>query len=381
MTTLGSATAPRVATDWVEVVRGLGPAFAARANDHDERDGFVAENMAALKAAGVLAAGVPRELGGGDATHAELCEMLRALAGCCGSTALTLAMHTHAVATAVWRWRKEGGPVENLLRRVAAENLVLVTSGGSDWLRGSGAAERVEGGWRVEARKIFASGAPAGDLLITGAVYEDPTAGPTVLHFAVPLRHENVTLLDTWRVLGMRATGSHDVRIDGFFVPDAAVTARRPQGKWHPLFHVITMVALPLIYAVYLGIAEAAREKALALARPRAADPSLPYLVGELELELTTARLAWAELVALAADSMPGVETTNRITTARTLVGRAAIRAVEKAMEVAGGAAFYREHGLERLFRDVQGARYHPLQEKVQLRMSGRLALGLDIDE
>jgi acyl-CoA dehydrogenase len=381
MMTLGLAAAPTVATDWVEVVRKLDPAFSTRASDYDEQDGFIAENIAELKAAGVMAAGVPRELGGRGATHTELCEMLRALAGYCGSTALTLSMHTHAVATAVWRWRKEGGPIENLLRRVAAENLVLVTSGGSDWLRGSGSAERVEGGWRVKARKIFASGAPAGDLLITGAVYDDPTAGPTVLHFAVPLRHENVTFLDTWRVLGMRATGSQDVRIDGFFVPDAAVTARRPQGKWHPLYHVITMMALPLIYSVYLGIAEAAREKALTLARPRAADPNLPYLVGELELELTTARLAWAELVALAADGTPGAETTNRITTARTLVGRAAIRTVEKAMEVAGGTAFYREHGLERLLRDVQGARYHPLQEKVQLRMSGRLALGLDIDE
>ena len=381
MTTLGLAAPPTVATDWVEVVRKLGPAFAARASDYDERDGFVAENMAELKAAEMMAAGVPGELGGGGATHTELCEMLRALAGYCGSTALTLSMHTHAVATAVWRWRKEGGPLEALLRRVAAENLMLVTSGGSDWLRGSGIAERVEGGWQIKARKIFASGAPVGDLLITGAVYDDPATGPTVLHFAVPLRHESVTLLDTWRVLGMRATGSQDVRIDGFLVPDAAVAARRPQGKWHLLYHVIAMMALPLIYSVYLGIAEAAREKALVLARPRAADPGLPYLVGELELELTTARLAWAELVALAADGTPGVETTNRITSARTLVGRAAIRAVEKAMEVAGGRAFYREHGLERLLRDVQGARYHPLQEKDQLRMSGRLALGLDIDE
>src|SRR5688572_12329927 len=106
--TLRLAAAPTAATDWVEVVRKLGPAFAARARDYDERDSFVAENMAELKAAGVLAAGVPDELGGGGATHTELCEMLRALAGYCGSTALTLSMHTHAVATVVWRWRKEG---------------------------------------------------------------------------------------------------------------------------------------------------------------------------------------------------------------------------------------------------------------------------------
>jgi acyl-CoA dehydrogenase len=64
----------------------------------------------------------------------------------------------------------------------------------------------------------------------------------------------------------------------------------------------------------------------------------------------------------------------------RTLAGQAAIRTVERAMEVAGGASFYRSLGLERAFRDVQAARFHPLQEKQQLRYAGRLALGLDID-
>jgi acyl-CoA dehydrogenase len=44
------------------------------------------------------------------------------------------------------------------------------------------------------------------------------------------------------------------------------------------------------------------------------------------------------------------------------------------------GAALYHSTGLERLFRDVQGARYHPLQEKAQQRYAGRMALGLDID-
>jgi acyl-CoA dehydrogenase len=49
-------------------------------------------------------------------------------------------------------------------------------------------------------------------------------------------------------------------------------------------------------------------------------------------------------------------------------------------MEVAGGASFYRRVGLERAFRDIQGSRFHPLQEKAQWRYTGRLALGLDID-
>jgi len=64
----------------------------------------------------------------------------------------------------------------------------------------------------------------------------------------------------------------------------------------------------------------------------------------------------------------------------RTIFVNAALRAVEKAMEAAGGAAFYRSGPLERLFRDIQGARYHPLQEKPQTRYTGRVLLGLDID-
>jgi NAD(P)-dependent dehydrogenase (short-subunit alcohol dehydrogenase family) len=61
----------------------------------------------------------------------------------------------------------------------------------------------------------------------------------------------------------MRNTASHDILLEDVFVPEAAVAARRPQGKWHPLFHLISMLSLPLVYAVYVGVAEAARERAL----------------------------------------------------------------------------------------------------------------------
>ena len=109
-------------------------------------------------------------------------------------------------------------------------------------------------------------------------------------------------------------------------------------------------------------------------------DPDVCQLIGEMENELTIARLVHADMVAIAAKGEVGPDTTNRIMIGRTLAGGAAIRAVEKAMEVLGGAALYRSIGLERLFRDVQGARYHPLQQKAQQRYTGRLVLGLDID-
>ncbi|MGH3919316.1 MAG: acyl-CoA dehydrogenase family protein, partial [Pseudonocardiaceae bacterium] len=111
-------------TDWGALAQEVGPAFAARAADHDERDAFVTENYAELKARRFFSAGVPVELGGGGASHSELCAMLRELARHCGSTALALSMHTHLLATTVWRWR-QGQPVEPLLRRVAQEQIVL----------------------------------------------------------------------------------------------------------------------------------------------------------------------------------------------------------------------------------------------------------------
>jgi len=68
---------------------------------------------------------------------------------------------------------------------VATEQLVLVSTGARDWLESNGSMRAVEGGYRVSARKAFASGSPAGDVAITTAPYEDPALGWQVLHFAV----------------------------------------------------------------------------------------------------------------------------------------------------------------------------------------------------
>jgi alkylation response protein AidB-like acyl-CoA dehydrogenase len=289
-------------------------------------------------------------------------------------------MHTHLVAATVWRWRHGDKVVEPLLRRVAAEQLTLVSSGASDWLEGSGRAEKVEGGYRVTARKIFGSGSPTGKLLLTTAVYEDPSAGRTVLHIPVPLTAPEVKVQDNWRTLGMRGTGSHDIVIEGLFVPDAAVGMRRAAGKWHRFFDVICPVALPLVMSVYMGVAEAARTLAVEHARRRKDDPTLPGQVGELETQLAAAQLAVDAMIALGAnyDFEPTIERSNRVVVYKTVATRALVATAEKALEVTGGGSFFRSLGLERLFRDIQGARFHPMQERRQAAFTGRLALGLE---
>jgi acyl-CoA dehydrogenase len=367
-------------SEWIAKAEAIADQIGARAAAHDADERFVADGFTRLKSDGFFKALVPAELGGGGASLGEICAVIRVLGAGCGSTALAFSMHTHLVAAAVWRMRHQNAPMEGLLRRVAAEDLSLVSSGGSDWLDSAGAAEKVEGGFRITARKGFSSGCEAGDLLMTSAVHDDPEAGPTVLHFAVPLKAEGVRIETRWHTLGMRGTGSQDVVLDGVFVPDAAVSGRRPQGKWHMLFHIISMIAFAPIYSAYAGVADGARAKALAAAAKRRADANLIRLAGEMENAHARLDMAWADLVQVAETGAPGPETTSRAMIRRTLTGEAAIDVTTLAMEVAGGASFYRGMELERAFRDVQGARFHPLQLGPQLELSGRVALGLDID-
>ena len=75
--------------------------------------------------------------------------------------------------------------------------------------------------------KVFASGSPAGDMVITSAPFEDPEEGWQVLHFPVPLTAEGARIDEVWRAHGMRGTGSNNIVLEGVFVPDEA---DRPQA-------------------------------------------------------------------------------------------------------------------------------------------------------
>lgn len=364
----------------VATARRLGADFAERAAEADENDRFVAENYQALKQAGLVAAGVPKELGGGGAEVAELADMLRELAHHCGSTALAFSMHTHQIAIPAWRWRHQKvSAVEPLLRRVAGEGLVLLSSGGSDWIAGSGKAVKVDGGYRVSARKVFTSGAEAGDILMTGAIVQTEGEPDAVIHFPVPMKAPEVKIIDTWRTLGMRGTGSNDVLIEGLFVPDASVAVSRRSGEWHPLFQIIATIAFPLVYAAYLGVAESGRDIAVGLAKQKRQTPYATELAGRMDTTLRAAQLAHRWMIEIVERNAPSAETINEVMIGRSLVAENVIRTVELAMELAGGAGFYRSNGLERRFRDIQGARFHPLQAGPQAHYAGAMALGLPV--
>lgn len=137
---------------------------------------------------------------------------------------------------------------------------------------------------------------------------------------------------------------------------------------------------MPLIMSVYTGVAEAAAAIADDLAKKRGGDPTVPYLLGELTNRLTTAQLAVDDMVRLAndLDVSTSLDVTNAILVRKTIAAEHVLATVEKALEAAGGAGFYRQTALERLLRDAHGAQFHPLPAKRQHRFTGRVALGLD---
>jgi acyl-CoA dehydrogenase len=378
--TVTEATATAAKTDWLARAKTLSADFATRAAQHDADDSFVSENYAALKTAKLFSAPVPAELGGGGASYAEHAAIIRTIGRGCGSTALAYSMHGHLLQGLIWRYRKNATPpAEPLLRRIAAEELVLVSSGGSDWLDSSGTLTKNDGTYSFSARKIFGSGTPSGDLLLTTGIYEDPQAGPTVLHFGVNMKDPGVRVQDNWRTMGMRGTGSHDIVIDKVTVQDAAVSVRRPKGKWHGFFDVAAPLIFPLVAAAYLGVAEAARELALGFAQKKKDDPITRGLLGEMDTELLIAQDVWMAMVAVAQNGhTPHVATSDALFKRKTAFARASTRVAYLAMEIAGGGSFFRSLQLERCFRDIQGIRFHPMHERRQYEFSGRIALGMD---
>jgi acyl-CoA dehydrogenase len=343
----------------------------------------VTEGFEALRDSGYLALAVPTELGGPGATISEVAMAQRELARHCASTALASVMHHHVVLFTAWRYRREMPGAEATLRRVADDRIVLVSTGGADTTNPRGSAERVEGGFQVSGRKIFASQSPVGSVMSTMFPYDDPDEGRIVLNVAVPFG-DGVTVLDTWDALGMRGTGSHDVQIDGVFIPDEKVMARRPYGKIDGPLQVIFQHALLPIAGVYLGVAESARDHAVAAVSgtPRADDPSIQRQVGLMDTTLRT--MAWSLEGALAEvgdDPQPSMEAVAAAMAAKRAIAVGGVEVCDLALEVGGGAGFYRTSPLERAYRDIRAAKYHPFGPEETLVHAGRLRLGLPVDE
>ena len=261
-----------------------------------------------------------------------------------------------------------------------------------------GQAVREGGGWRVRGRWQFVSGIHNAQLFgatvhLTEADGETPAVDGN--RYAVVPAGE-FEILDTWHVAGLRGSGSHDVRLERVFVPEARIIA--PLGG-----HAATtpQLRLPLgnrlAYnkaAVALGIARAGIDAFVALAtgkQPRFTTRTLrdrPFAqraVAHAEARLLGARAALLELAAVTWDTVrAGDDVAPREQALFHIVAsdaaRAAVEVVETLCEAAGTTANRVGEPLERIARDVRVVRQHATVAPHLIEDAGRALLGLEAE-
>ncbi|HET9141729.1 acyl-CoA dehydrogenase family protein [Actinophytocola sp.] len=361
---------------FVGLAARIGAVAAEHAARHDRDASFVAEPYAAMREHGYLALAVPEELGGLGATWRQACYAQAELARHDGATGLSAAMHVYLTLMQAFRRRNGAPDAEGVLRRVAADGIVIATSGGSDWLWPTTTAVPDGDGFRVSGRKAFCSQSPAATVVATCAVRDEPRE---VLHFSVPLAAEGVRIEETWDTLGMRGTASHDVVFDDVFVPGDKITGRRPYGEFGVPLAAAALHFAPVVGATYFGIAAAARDVAVAGAGARAPGgaPRIQRQVGLMDAKL---RGAWWALMGaldeLGDDYTVGPAALATVMVAKRQVVTEAIEVVNLAMDVLGGRSYFRSSPLERAYRDVRAGTFHPFTPEVTLTYAGKLALG-----
>jgi alkylation response protein AidB-like acyl-CoA dehydrogenase len=286
-------------------------------------------------------------------------------------------MHQHLIAAAVWKY-KHHDLGEEMLRNIAKNELVLISTGARDWLGSNGELKKVKGGYSFSGTKHFASQSAGGDVAVTSGTYLNEDKNWEVLHFSVPMSTNGVSILDNWNVMGMRGTGSNSIVFDDVFIPESAISLSRLKNDFHPVWHVVLTVAVPLIMAAYVGIAEKAQEIAIEKGKKYHRNQEhIATLIGRLNNALLSAQTEWKAMYALTnnLDFNESEAITIDILTHKTNVGESTKKTVEYAMEAIGGQSFYRANILERLFRDVQASPFHPLPKWEQYAFTGKRIL------
>ncbi|HMG80203.1 MAG TPA: acyl-CoA dehydrogenase family protein [Xanthobacteraceae bacterium] len=264
----------------------------------------------------------------------------------------------------------------------------------------TGKAIVVPGGFRVSGRWSYGSFIGHSTWTVGSSIIHDnegPRRGadgaPDMRLMLFPT--SAVEIIDTWRVGGLRGTGSHDFHVTDLFVPDdhaiAAFTAKpvRPGTLYAAPF--ITVFAMA-IASVPLGIARAAIEAFIALAEAKTPTGGASRLrdkagaqadVGKAEALLRSARAFLVESAhdiwnAVEAGDMPSLPQRATARLAAAQAAAASAQAVDLLYNAAGGTALYENNLLERCFRDVHATTQHMGTSSANFELSGRVLLGLD---
>ncbi|GAA2642910.1 acyl-CoA dehydrogenase family protein [Dactylosporangium fulvum] len=355
----------------------------ARLAPGNDRSGvFPTESIRLLHEAGLLTATVGTRYGGPGLRHAGVYELMLRLGRADPSVALiasmNLAVHQREAVRPTLDPQfyaallAESRTAPTLVNALQVEPALGTPSRGG---RPATTARRTADGWRVTGHKIFSTGAPGLRWMFVLATTDEPE--PRVGTFVVDAHGPGVEIRPAWSAAGMRATCSDDVVLTDAAVPAERVCGLEPAGDGHRNPQG-PGTAIP---AIYLGVAEAARDWLVGFLRERVPAnlghplvelPRFQAALGEIGLRLTAAREL---LAALSAQADAGRDVPRETAwAAKTVANRAAIRAVEHAVSLIGNPGLSTCNPLERHLRDVLCARVHFPQEDTVVAAFGSAA-------
>ncbi|HET6771387.1 MAG TPA: acyl-CoA dehydrogenase family protein [Actinomycetota bacterium] len=320
---------------------------------------FPKATMDALRASGLLGLTLPSEIGGLGAGPVEFVETLSALASACGSSSLVYLMHISA-ATVV-----AAAPPPGL--REAPSKLAS-----GDWLGTLAFSERgsrshfwapvsravlKNGGVHIAADKSWVTSAGQADLYVVSTRAVAPADAVSL--YAVPGRHDGLTVAGPWLGMGMRGNASSPVAVDAVIDEDQRL------GAADDGFRLMMEVVLPWFNlgsaAVSVGLAEAAVRASVEhssaarfehLGTALADLPTIRAALARMRIALETQRAylrTSAESVAT-----PDEETLLHVLAVKAAANDAALAITDDAMRVCGGAAYSKHLAVDRFFRDAR---------------------------
>ncbi len=371
----------------------LATTFAKRANQSEWSSPFLADNYKDLRDSGYLTLTVPRDFGGWGANLLEVTLAQQQLSQGDGATGLVMSMHLSHIAKQGENVVGHNAFFERLCHAVVHDG-AIINAAASEPATGSPsrggkptttARRQDDGSWLISGRKTFTTGSPVLSLFIVTCSIEDttnlPALGTDRGSFLIPRTASGLHVKDTWNSLGMRGSGSNDLLLENVRVEDDAyIDAQLPvnpatqahQAAW----------SFPTT-AVYLGIATAARNDALAFARKRkpnsldkpiASVPHIQEKAAKMELALLQSRSVLygiAEQFSAAPDSIPA----SQFAAAKYLVSNSAIEIVDIAMRLVGAASLSMTLPLQRYYRDVRAGLQHPPLDDAAIALIGKQAL------
>jgi len=332
--------------------------------------------VATLRDAQLFELWLPARLGGPELHPIELVRVIEILAAADGSVGWCAAV---AATLSVL-----GGSLPDDVARAVFGGHGIVAGA----FRPKGRAVRVAGGYRVTGRWEFGSG-----IRHSGWVAVHAHADDAMRFVFVPTNE--VEVIPSWDVAGLRGTGSHDFRIDDAFVPEArtvAAFAARPLERG-PLYRIALLsLSTTSLAAVCLGIARSAIDALLALAATKtptgssialADQPRAQFAVGRAEAYLRAARAhlldalraQWDEATAGTPPSS-GMRTSMRLACA--FCADACAQAVDVVYQAAGASAIFEAGPIARCFRDVHAATQHIGLSTDNYEHAGKVFFGRD---